>query len=50
MSSQKIGPKSRASRTRLCAGAVESSDSMLPTTGFVAGCGIGFNRFVDAMI
>src|SRR6202041_704954 len=49
MSSQKIGPSSLASRARLCAGAVESSDSMLPTTGLVGGCGIGFNLFVDAI-
>jgi hypothetical protein len=30
-------------------GVVESSDSMLPTTGLVGGCGIGLNLFVDAI-
>src|SRR5581483_7471746 len=45
MSSQKIGPNSFASRARFCTGAVESSDSILPTTGFVGGCGIGSSRF-----
>ena len=49
MSSQKIGPSSLASRTRCCTGAVESSDSMLPTTGLVGGCGIGLSLFVDAI-
>ncbi|NEV03198.1 hypothetical protein, partial [Bradyrhizobium uaiense] len=29
--------------------AVESSDSMLPTTGFVGGCGIGLSLLPDAM-
>jgi hypothetical protein len=38
-----------ASRARFCAGALESSDSMLPTTGFVGGCGIGLSLFVDAI-
>src|SRR6202041_1091490 len=50
MSSQKIGPSSLASRARFCTGAVESSDSMLPTTGFVGGCGIGANRLVGAIV
>src|SRR5581483_2936349 len=49
MSSQKIGPSSRASRARFCTGAVESSDSMLPTTGFVGGCGMGSKRLDDAI-
>src|SRR5450432_1950036 len=49
MSSQKIGPSSLVSRTRCCTGAVESSDSMLPTTGLVGGCGIGLSRLVDAI-
>src|SRR5580698_7550503 len=49
MSSQKIGPNSLASRARFCTGALESSDSMLPTTGFVGGCGIGANRLLDAI-
>jgi hypothetical protein len=49
MSSQKIGPNSLASRARFCTGAEESSDSMLPTTGLVGGCGIGLSRFVDAI-
>src|SRR5215212_11433252 len=49
MSSQKIGPNSLASRARFCTGAVESSDSMLPTTGLVGGCGIGLSRLVDAI-
>src|SRR3954464_10117093 len=49
MSSQKIGPSSLLSRTRSCIGAVESSDSMLPTTGFFGGCGIGLSLFVDAI-
>jgi hypothetical protein len=49
MSSQKIGPSYLASRARFCTGAVESSDSMLPTTGLVGGCGIGLNRLVDAI-
>src|SRR6185312_2338171 len=45
MSSQKIGPSSFASRVRFCTGAEESSDSMLPTTGLVGGCGIGLSLF-----
>src|SRR6266481_1639339 len=49
MSSQKIGPSSLVSRTKCCTGAVESSDSMLPTTGFVGGCGIGLSLLVDAI-
>src|SRR6202020_2078133 len=49
MSSQKIGPNSLASRARFCTGAVESSDSMLPTTGLVGGCGIGLNLLLDAI-
>src|SRR6266436_1802479 len=49
MSSQKIGPNSLASRARFCVGALESSDSMLPTTGFFGGCGIGLSLFVDAI-
>src|SRR5215217_1557310 len=49
MSSQKIGPNSLARRARFCTGAVESSDSMLPTTGFVGGCGIGLSLFVEAI-
>src|SRR5581483_3753092 len=47
MSSQKIGPSSLASRVRCCTGAAESSDSMLPTTGLLGGCGIGSRRFFD---
>src|SRR5882762_6757114 len=50
MSSQKIGPSSLVSRTRSCTGAAESSDSMLPTTGFVGGCGIGLNLLLDAIV
>src|SRR5215213_7478348 len=49
MSNQKIGPNSLARRARFCTGAVESSDSMLPTTGLVGGCGIGLSRLVDAI-
>src|ERR1700735_2850175 len=49
MSSQKIGPSSLASRAKFCTGALESSDSMLPTTGLVGGCGIGLSRLVDAI-
>jgi hypothetical protein len=49
MSSQKIGPNSLASRARFCTGALESSDSMLPTTGLVGGCGIGLSRLLDAI-
>ncbi|MFK4402446.1 hypothetical protein ABIF31_009003 [Bradyrhizobium elkanii] len=49
MSSQKIGPSSLESLTRCCTGAVESSDSMLPTTGFVGGCGIGLSLLPDAI-
>ena len=49
MSSQKIGPSSLASRARFCTGALESSDSMLPTTGLVGGCGIGLSLLVDAI-
>src|SRR6266480_5451969 len=49
MSSQKIGPNSLASRARFCVGALESSDSMLPTTGFFGGCGIGLSLLVDAI-
>src|SRR4051812_12301228 len=50
MSSQKIGPSSLASRVRCCTGAVESSDSMLPTTGLVGGCGIGLSLLTDGML
>jgi hypothetical protein len=32
-----------------CTGAVESSDSILPTTGFFGGWGIGLSLFVDAI-
>src|SRR4051812_15886248 len=49
MSSQKIGPSSLASRARCCTGAVESSDSMLPTTGCFGGCGIGLSLLTDGM-
>src|SRR6266404_1046354 len=49
ISSQKIGPSSLASRARFCTGALESSDSMLPTTGLVGGCGIGLSLLVDAI-
>src|SRR5437879_8950593 len=49
MSSQKIGPSSLVSRTRCCTGAFGSSDSMLPTTGFFGGCGIGLSLLVDAI-
>ena len=49
MSSQKIGPSSLASRVRFCTGALESSDSMLPTTGLVGGCGIGLSLFFGAI-
>src|ERR1700724_2183085 len=49
MSSQKIGPNSLASRARFCVGALESSDSMLPNTGLVGGCGIGLSLLVDAI-
>src|SRR5262245_29951698 len=50
MSSQKIGPSSFASRVRFCTGAEESSDSMLPTTGLVGGCGIGLSLFLFGAI
>src|SRR5579859_6176378 len=50
MSSQKIGPSSLVRRARFCTGAVESRDSMLPTTGLVGGCGIGLNLFFDAIV
>src|SRR5260370_34192310 len=49
MSSQKIGPSSLVSRTRCCTGAFGSSDSMLPTTGFFGGCGIGLSLLGDAI-
>src|SRR5262245_29884549 len=49
MSSQKIGPSCFASRVRLCTGAEESSDSMLPTTGLVGGCGIGLSLLLEAI-
>src|ERR1700761_918498 len=49
MSSQKIGPSSLVSRTRCCTGALASSDSMLPTTGFFGGCGIGLSLLVGAI-
>src|SRR6201985_2669676 len=49
MSSQKIGPSSLASRAKFCNGALESSDSMLPTTGLVGGCGIGLSLLLDAI-
>jgi hypothetical protein len=38
-----------ASRAKFCTGALESSDSMLPTTGLVGGCGIGLSLLVDAI-
>src|ERR1700744_2559704 len=44
-----IGAPLLASRARFCTGAVESSDSILPTTGLVGGCGIGLSRLVDAI-
>src|SRR5690349_18159218 len=50
MSSQKIGPSSLASRVRSCTGAFGSSDSMLPTTGLVGGCGIGLSLFLDGIV
>src|ERR1700676_920185 len=50
MSSQKIGPNSLASRARCCSRAVESRDSMLPTTGLVGGCGVGLSRLVGAVV
>src|SRR6185295_6261616 len=50
MSSQKIGPSSLMSRVRCCTGAFGSSDSILPTTGFFGGCGIGFSLFGDAIV
>src|ERR1700743_1542278 len=50
MPSQKIGPSSFASRVRFCTGADESSDSMLPTTGLVGGCGIGLSLFFGAIV
>src|SRR3984885_5628201 len=49
MSSQKIGPSSFAIRVICWIGAPESIDSMLPTTGFFGGCGIGSSRLVDAI-
>src|SRR3954447_23710396 len=50
MSSQKIGPSSLASRVRSWIGACGSSDSMLPTTGLVGGCGIGLSLFLDGIV
>src|ERR1700712_1332828 len=50
MSSQKIGPSSLASRARCCTGAAESSDSILPTTGFVGGRGIGLSLLVEDIV
>src|SRR4029453_15618825 len=50
MSSQKIGPSSLVSRTRCCTGALGPRDSMLPTTGFFGGCGIGFSLLGDAIV
>src|SRR3954451_8490645 len=50
MSSQKIGPSSLASRVRSWIGAFASSDSMLPTTGLVGGCGIGLSLFLDGIV
>src|SRR4051812_16321475 len=49
MSSQKIGPSSLVIRTRCCTGALASSDSILPTTGFFGGCGIGLSLLVDGI-
>src|SRR5260370_6795481 len=49
MSSRKIGPSSFVSRPRCCTGAFGSSDSMLPTTGFFGGCGIGLSLLGDAI-
>jgi hypothetical protein len=50
MSSQKIGPSSFAIRVICWIGAPESTDSILPTTGFFGGCGIGLSLFVDAIV
>src|SRR5579862_4107076 len=50
MSSQKIGPSFLASRVRSWIGADESSDSILPTTGLVGGCGIGSSLFFGAIV
>jgi hypothetical protein len=50
MSSQKIGPNSLAIRVICWIGVLESTDSMLPTTGFFGGCGIGLSLFVDAIV
>src|SRR5216684_6120999 len=50
MSSQKIGPSSLAIRVICWIGVLESTDSMLPTTGFFGGCGIGLSLFVDAIV
>src|SRR3982075_2382691 len=49
MSSQKIGPSSLAIRVMCWIGVLESTDSMLPTTGFFGGCGIGLNLLGDAI-
>src|SRR6185503_1699369 len=49
MSSQKIGPSSRASRIMSWIGAVVPSDSRLPMNGVLGGCGIGCRGFLAAM-
>src|SRR5229473_1445688 len=49
MSSQKIGPSSLAIRVICWIGVLESTDSMLPTTGFFGGCGIGLNLLGDVI-
>src|ERR1700712_208371 len=50
LSSQKIGPYSLAILARCWDGALESTDSMLPTTGLVGGCGIGLSLLTDAIV
>jgi hypothetical protein len=50
MSSQKIGPSSLAIRVICWIGALESTDNILPTTGFFGGWGIGLSLFVDAIV
>src|SRR6266436_3793167 len=50
MSSQNIGPSSLAIRVICWIGALESTDNILPTTGFFGGWGIGLSLFVDAIV
>src|ERR1700736_2370503 len=46
---QNIRPSPVAIPLKPCVGAIDSTDNILPTTGFFGGCGIGLSLFVDAI-